>query len=166
MWRKIIRPGWGLGHSWPQEEASATETKRASTRAGLATKTAKANRAQSVLVPQQYAIRKKIPDRHNYATLSLLRHDLASPCPASGEGAPGHCTPTYYGSMQGRGRNKSMQQQHNTRLTVFGFIPLICHLKSIKIQRKYPKPVLKKIHMSHCFHAPWLILFHFSLVDV
>ena len=57
---------------------SAIETKMISTRAGLATKMAKVNKAQSVLVPQQYAIRKRIPDGHNYVTLSLLRHDSAN----------------------------------------------------------------------------------------
>lgn len=80
--------GRGLGHSWPQEEVSAAETKRISTRAGLATQTAKVNKAQPVLVPQQYAVRRRIPDSHRYVTLSLLRHtalidDLASPCPVS-----------------------------------------------------------------------------------
>lgn len=54
---------------------SATETKRVSARAGLATKMAKVNKAQPLLGPQQYAIGKRIPDRHNYVILSLLRHD-------------------------------------------------------------------------------------------
>lgn len=43
-----------------------------------ATKMAKVNKAQSVRVPQQYAKRKRIPDRHNYVTLSLLRHNGTS----------------------------------------------------------------------------------------
>lgn len=56
---------------------SATETKRISTRVGLATQMAKVNKAQSVLVPQQYAVRKRIPDGNNCVTLSLLRHNGA-----------------------------------------------------------------------------------------